>query len=145
MAVCLPLLYLLVMRSRAGITVANRESHMWWRTVQCLMSQLQMENGREVGSGFWVSDDYKLFPEEKEDGGGQVSRDTWLHLSPHKAHLLDPCCSNICRDTESFGNRTDSPISAGREIYQDLDNFIRIHTHHLCSGELLIFHHYQKI
>lgn len=35
-----------------------------------------MENGREVGSGFWVSDDYKLFPEEKEDGGGQVSLDT---------------------------------------------------------------------
>lgn len=43
-----------------------------------------MENGREAGSGFRVSDDYGLFPEEKEDGGGQVS------LSPHKAHLLDP-------------------------------------------------------
>ena len=73
-----------------------------------------MENGREVGSGIWVSDDYKLFPEEKEGGGGQVSRDTCLHLSPHKAHLLDPCCSNICRDKESFGNTTDSQTAAGK-------------------------------
>ena len=143
MAVYLPLfLCLLVMRSLAGITVADRQSHMWQRTEQCLTSQVPMENGREAGSGFWVSDDYALFPEEKEDGGGQVSPVTsqsppaWppaALISAGTGELWEQDGQpNSCRQSRikcQSGGRW-SPISAGREFnYQDLRQFqSRTHT-----------------
>lgn len=57
--------------------------------------------------------------EEKEDGGGRVSRDTSLYLPPHRAHSLHLVFVALNLSAENYGlgvtgDRMDSQTVAGK-------------------------------
>lgn len=85
-----------MMRSFAGIIIANRDRHMWHKDSP-VSTQLAADSEWQRKGARALRDDGSALPSDEKDGGHRESHDTWLHLSLWRAHLTGPSAPRSAR------------------------------------------------